>query len=670
MDLHLQLFVTVSDCCIDYTPPENFRRHCRGILRVSEMRVSSNVVMPFGPVQAFKVSIVDVSFYLSNARIPYNAENSRLSCAKFVMHQLDLSTNSNGRSCEPCEKSFNDALYKMRFVNIASVDCIDTMITIASSIESDSVTSNTGNGTQANPLVTASLSVGQVSLSMCHDSFRCFVDMFGELMIKLTMPSEEEIREMRLKTENTPNELCDPPTKPENQNIRLPDVLEDDTGFKNEQSGNPKSMDYGNAEASKSFSPNNTTQSSRMIDTPDSELSASQLRMKYHSNVSTLNETKIDIEKSLLIKNFYTLERSNQDQNNEETMSDSRNNSKVHDNVSDFVGSGWTTVDHEWSRNPDIPIGQEQVAQWYQDESDSTSHSNEIHRQSLSNHTTTNNATNTKNFRDLQIFPQHVPINPVSDPLSGGDMNAAKFAGTKNAPEVKLRLIVKDLSLNCFFYDGFDWPHINTKYPTGTNREDDLFDNFDASSQIVNFKIKNEDKFKAIRSSRARSKLLNSLVDDGLGEDEYKNAKKSSSNHQKPALLPQPKRRMPRQNERFFQLSATGLKLRLDSFQESQKHSLCSCMDLSISDMFLAETISSGTPVKILGEWFNEIEHPRDSNDGILMMKVRRHFEKSYSINALFCLRPSLYNVHCSCKNEGGFNAPQNKIFSRRETNE
>ncbi len=629
--LHLQLFVTVSDCCIDYTPPKNFRRQCRGILRVSEMRVSSNVVMPFGPVQAFKVSIVDVSLYLSNVRIPYNAENNRLSCAKFVLNQIDLSTKSNGRLYQPCEKSFNDALHKMRFVNIASVDCIDTMITIASSVESGRSTLNIGSGTQAHPLITAILSAGQVSLSTCHDSFRCFVDMFGELMIKLTMPSEEEIQEMRLKTACTSKEFSDPPTNLENRDFNLPDVLDDNIGFKNEEPGNTKSMDCGNIKSMESYPPNNTTQSSLIMETPDSELSASQLRMKYHKTVSTLNETKNDIENSLLIKNFYTLERSNQEQNNEEITSDSRSKSKVHGNLSDCVGSGWTTVDHEWSRNPDIPIGQEQVAHWYRDESNSTIYSNETYRQSPSKHVTKDNLTNTKNFRDLQIFPQHVPINPVSDPLSVGDMNAAKFAGTKTAPEVKLRLIVKDLSLNCLFYDGFDWPHINTKYSTGTNREDALFGDFEASSQMVTFKTNNEDKFKAIRSSRARSKLLNSLVDDNLIEDEYQNTTRSSSSHQKSAMLPQLKKRMPRQNERFFQLSATGLKLRLDSFKESQQHSLCSCMDISISDMFLAETVSSGTPVKILGEWFNEIEHPRDSNDGILMMKVRRHFKMFYN---------------------------------------
>jgi hypothetical protein len=45
-------------------------------------------------------------------------------------------------------------------------------------------------------------------------------------------------------------------------------------------------------------------------------------------------------------------------------------------------------------------------------------------------------------------------------------------------------------------------------------------------------------------------------------------------------------------------------------------------MNLKAQDLFVAETISSKRPVKMLGEWFNEEEHPRDSKDGLIMMKV------------------------------------------------
>jgi autophagy-related protein 2 len=45
-------------------------------------------------------------------------------------------------------------------------------------------------------------------------------------------------------------------------------------------------------------------------------------------------------------------------------------------------------------------------------------------------------------------------------------------------------------------------------------------------------------------------------------------------------------------------------------------------LELKVTDLFIAETISDLKPVKLLGEWFNEIEHPRDSNDGLLMIKI------------------------------------------------
>ena len=45
-------------------------------------------------------------------------------------------------------------------------------------------------------------------------------------------------------------------------------------------------------------------------------------------------------------------------------------------------------------------------------------------------------------------------------------------------------------------------------------------------------------------------------------------------------------------------------------------------MDLSLRDMFVSETVGTGVPVKIIREWANNHVHPRDSNDGLVMMKV------------------------------------------------
>jgi len=45
-------------------------------------------------------------------------------------------------------------------------------------------------------------------------------------------------------------------------------------------------------------------------------------------------------------------------------------------------------------------------------------------------------------------------------------------------------------------------------------------------------------------------------------------------------------------------------------------------MDLSVMDLFIAETISNENPKKMMGEWVNDLEHPRDTRDGFLMMKM------------------------------------------------
>jgi hypothetical protein len=67
---------------------------------------------------------------------------------------------------------------------------------------------------------------------------------------------------------------------------------------------------------------------------------------------------------------------------------------------------------------------------------------------------------------------------------------------------------------------------------------------------------------------------------------------------------------------------ASGVSLRLDSHRECCDHNLASCMNLAAQDFFLAETISSDRPVKMIGEWLNEDDHPRESRDGLLTMKV------------------------------------------------
>jgi autophagy-related protein 2 len=45
-------------------------------------------------------------------------------------------------------------------------------------------------------------------------------------------------------------------------------------------------------------------------------------------------------------------------------------------------------------------------------------------------------------------------------------------------------------------------------------------------------------------------------------------------------------------------------------------------MDLRVEDLFVAETISNSQPTKMLGEWVNEVQHPRDTKYGLVMMRM------------------------------------------------
>jgi hypothetical protein len=88
-------------------------------------------------------------------------------------------------------------------------------------------------------------------------------------------------------------------------------------------------------------------------------------------------------------------------------------------------------------------------------------------------------------------------------------------------------------------------------------------------------------------------------------------------------------RRLARRTGKYFQVYASGVSLRLDSHQESGEHKLVSCMNLAVQEFFLAETISSDRPVKMIGEWLNEDDHPRESRDGLLMMKVSTELQRN-----------------------------------------
>jgi len=259
-------------------------------------------------------------------------------------------------------------------------------------------------------------------------------------------------------------------------------------------------------------------------------------------------------------------------------------------------GYDWTTIDHELEENLDLQAGEEQSAKWHS--------------------------------KELRIFQQHIPMNPVMDPLSEGDMNAKGFAGTKVPPTVQTRIIIRDLSVRCRFFDGYDWPKSKLRQGYRAPKDARFIIEHDVKEEHKSTEGKSGDSNMNAQSSR-KAQLMGDLLGDDDNDDNDNNCRNSAFGN---VPLPEERgsmientaevRRLARRTNRFFQASLSGLKLRLDSFVDTLDHNLASCMDISMADMFLAETVSNSKPIKLLGEWFNDNEHPRDSKDGLVMFKM------------------------------------------------
>ena len=182
-------------------------------------------------------------------------------------------------------------------------------------------------------------------------------------------------------------------------------------------------------------------------------------------------------------------------------------------------------------------------------------------------------------------------------------MNAAAHAQTKTPPSVNIRIIIHDLSVCLRFFDGNDFMKENPTYESTsigrqnnvTSRKDELLgallDTDYISATNVDYIPIVEDEFFTIRSQR------NS-----------------------------------RDQSHYFETILDRVRLRIDSFIETSDHHLTSCLDLKITSLFLSETVSRGYPKKMLGEWINDYEHPRDNKHGVIMLKVSC-FEQPVSRN-------------------------------------
>mmetsp|Transcript_14413 Transcript_14413/g.31451 ORF Transcript_14413/g.31451 Transcript_14413/m.31451 type:complete len:2077 (-) Transcript_14413:90-6320(-) len=291
------------------------------------------------------------------------------------------------------------------------------------------------------------------------------------------------------------------------------------------------------------------------------------------------------------------------------------------DSESSFLldGYDWTTIDQDVVNASGIPRDDEQSAKWYgSDKRDTRS----IYRTRSHEESDTPEERKTNPF---QIITHHFPLQPTSDPLGDGDMGALRYSGAGTTPLVKTRVLVSDLSLKLRLFDGYDWPENLHKELRNAERKGSFLIDLDADSETEKADSKRLQTDSDKREETGRKAALMASLLDGPDSSE-------PSNTFQDILLPEERkarlraqgeaRRLGRRSDKYFQFSASGIQLRNDSMIESESHRLSSCLNLKLQDFFAAETISSSKPIKLAGEWFSDIDHPRDTRDGLFMMKM------------------------------------------------
>lgn len=278
-------------------------------------------------------------------------------------------------------------------------------------------------------------------------------------------------------------------------------------------------------------------------------------------------------------------------------------------------GYDWTTVDQTDSSSNSFQPDDDQCAGWY-DPSKSGASSIDKDDDITVGISAGTDERLTSNGRKLspQIIHNHLPVSaePI-DPIGEGDLGALKYVDPGIVPVVGLRVLLHDFDVKIKCFDGYDWPELIPSY-------------LDFSPEDGPFVIRSRegvecDETKNDAQSDIKSKLLKDLLEGTQSQGTFQDVplpedKKRAQAQQ--ALLS----RLSRRTNRYFLISVTGIRLRLDSMSESIEHDLVWCMFMQLQDFFAAETISSERPIKMVGEWVNENEHPRVSSDGMIAIKV------------------------------------------------
>lgn len=531
-----RLFFFIADCNIDYLSSPRFKTASRVIGRFGDFRISSNIMWPIAPVQAFSISLGDAALYLCNRRFPYSFEDTRLLDSSALMKaeqtsldQLSLTAASTGDS----------VLEAMNYRTILMLDSVDAVVAL----------SNVKPKSPSDPYVRASLTFGELSIFACKDSFVHFLNTIGDLTMELTALDDDAF-----------------------QSLKLKDAA-------NAASGTDSMFDSGSREAQGEGSSEAESEFRKL----DDLRKRSALRPSPGSSSSQRQDSFL------------------------------------------LDGYDWTAIDQIESTMCGIAPGEEQAARWY----GTTKLEQGIDTEEiglLAGHSSLDAAGfRSQSQSGPRIVPHHFPIQPVSDPLDDGDMGAAKYAETEATPQVQNRVIVHDLAIKLRFFDGYDWPELLDEQSRSLPRTGP----FVIDEQAVQYEKEKEKVTKDVEAKFTSSKKEElerkaKLMGDLLASDRNVTFQDVPLPEERGARLKEQAemRRLSRRSNKYFQASASGVSLRVDSMQETSDHNLVSILNLKAQDSFLAETVSQSNPRKMVGEWFNEVDHPRDSRDGLLMMKV------------------------------------------------
>lgn len=503
------LFVCVTDCNFDYTTPMAYKTASRSILRIGEVKLSSNLLTPCSEMQAYKLSLAEVGVFVCNYRHPYSGENASLSCAHRHFNEENISVADGDINLkDKALPTLVSTLSHMDFVNVVALDSIDAAILVNWGC------GNTRSEEEKGPATTVALTMGKINCNFCRDSFTTTADTFNDWILRFTALSEEELDTLR-------------------------SISEQQTQVVRPSSTNDSAS---NAIYEPSRSP--------LRSNPETD--SSEVFRADSADVDKLTDT-------LLFHDYYTIDATNRPPVTRAQQMMQTPLTVVESSSSD---DEWAAVEHSYLRNSNIPRENEQRAEWILCDTDSQS---------------------------IKVFPQHFSAKPLLD--CGRNHNTPdKVAGSHETPRVGLRLIVNDAAISLHFFDGMDW---TTASPKSAER-----DTNDRRGKLLSDLLGDEEQ--------APDRTLNPLPDE-----RSEILKRNCIN-----------KKLRRNHLRYFSVSASGLRLNNDSYITSAEHQLASCLDLAVADLFVAETISNQDPTKMVGEWVNEAEHPRDDSDGVIMLKM------------------------------------------------